>query len=79
MTERKLKLIKVKNAGAKHGSRVAKKRKPASRPSPDIQNPAEAAEAARFRALTVARATQQAMIRRIMAELLEVDQAPPAA
>lgn len=79
MSERRLKLIKAKNAPVKRSSRTMSKRKPASRPSPDVQNPAEAAEAARFRALTVARAAQQAMIRRIMAELLEVDQAPPAA
>ena len=79
MTERKLKLVKAKNAGVKRGSRTTNKRNPASRPSPDIQNPDEAVEAARFRALTVARAAQQAMIRRILAELLEVDQAPPAA
>jgi hypothetical protein len=79
MRERKLKLIKAKNAGVKRGPQATSKRKPASDPSPDIQNPDEAAEAARFRALTVARAAQQAMIRRILAELLEVDQAPPAA
>lgn len=47
------------------------------KPEMEIDNPSEAAEAERFRALTVARAAQQAMIRRIMAELLEVD--PPAA
>ena len=75
MTERKLKLVKSKKNTIKRGPQTTSKRKPAVRPA--IENPDEAAEAARFRALTVARAAQQAMIRRIMAELLEVE--PPAA
>lgn len=41
--------------------------------------PAEAAEVARFKALTAARAAQQAMIERIMAELDDLDAIPPAA
>ncbi len=45
----------------------------------EIQNPAVAVEAARFRALTAARAARQAMVQRIMAELLELDTIPPAA
>lgn len=41
--------------------------------------PAEAAEAARFRALTAARSARQTMLRQIMAELQELDSAFPAA
>lgn len=42
-------------------------------------SPAEAAEVARFKALTAARAAQQAMLERIMAELDDLDAIPPAA
>lgn len=41
--------------------------------------PAEAAEAARFRAMIAARAARQAMLHRIMSELQELDEVSPAA
>jgi hypothetical protein len=41
--------------------------------------PAERAEAARFKALTAAKAARQAMLHRIMAELQELDEIEPAA
>ena len=41
--------------------------------------PAEVAEMARFRALTMARAARQKRMRRIMVKVLEVDELPPVA
>jgi hypothetical protein len=92
MTERKLQLIKNKNGRIKQ-VRTAKinglngqKRKGKQAngltlsPPPELMlTPAEAAEAARFRALTAARAARQAMLHRIMAEIAELDETSPAA
>ena len=67
MTKRKLKLVKSK----KEHMSVQQK--------PPVLTPAEMAEAARFKALTAARAARQAMLYRIMAEFEELDKSSPAA
>ncbi len=48
-------------------------------PSLPILTPAERAEAARFRALTAAKAARQAMLHQIMAELQDLDETESAA
>lgn len=89
MSQRKLKLIKRKKEQTGPQRRlpetkpaIAQSRRPkariAKRQSPAL-TPAEAAEVARFKALTAARAARQAMIRQIMAELQETETRPPAA
>ncbi|MBN1995677.1 MAG: hypothetical protein JW953_23520 [Anaerolineae bacterium] len=60
---------------AKNGQRVSQL--PRSK-SPAL-TPAEMTEAARFKAMTAARAARQAMLFQIMAEMMEVDQPSPAA
>lgn len=67
MTKRKLKLVQFRN-----------KHEPQSQQSPAL-TPAEMAEAARFKAMTAARAARKAMIYRIMAEFEELDRSSPAA
>lgn len=81
MNKQTLKLVK----GKKNKSRPAGGIKPAKRrarrvtpPVPEL-TPAEASEAARFRALIAAKAARQAMVRRIMAELESLDDISPAA
>jgi hypothetical protein len=67
MTERKLKLVKSKNGRTAEHQKLP------------VLTPAEMAEAARFKALTAARAARQAMLYRIMAEFEELDKSSPAA
>ncbi len=67
MAKRKFKLLKSKNERA------------ASYQKPPALTPAEMAEAARFKALTAARAARQAMLYRIMREFEELDKSSPAA
>lgn len=86
MHEKKLKLVKTQKSGPKQSRRVIREQ-----PSPvEILQfvtptlplrltPAEQAEAARFRALTSARAARQARIHRMMLELQELDEISPAA
>ena len=64
MTVQKLKLVKGTN---RHHVSPAKK--------PPVLSPAEMAEAARFKAITAAKAARQAMIYRILAEFEESDAA----
>ena len=71
MTQRKLKLLKYKNGRTKQKRGMSAK-------APAL-TPDEAAEAARFKAMTAARAARQAMIRRIMAEVAALDESLPAA
>jgi hypothetical protein len=71
MTQRKLKLVKYKNGRTKQ-----MRRRGAKAP---VLTPDEAAEAARFKAMTAARAARQAMLRRIMAEVAALDENLPAA
>ena len=86
MHEKKLRLVKTQKSGLKRGHRGSGKQvQPAqilqlvtSDPQPRL-TPAEQAEAARFRALTSARAARQARIHRMMLELQELDEASPAA
>jgi hypothetical protein len=76
MTDRKLKLVKTTNGHAEQARKPIGSLRPVSprgRPKSPPLSPAEAAEAARFRELTAARAAQQAIIRRIMAELEDLD------
>ena len=73
MTQRKLKLVKYKNGRTK-------KYEPQSANSKDpVLSPEEVAEAARFKAMTAAKAARQAMLRRIMAEVAALDENLPAA
>jgi hypothetical protein len=77
MAETKLKLIKNQNS-------LNSKRAEAQTHAPRIAaaptlTPEENAEAARFKALTAAKAARQAMLHRIMSELQEVDEIEPAA
>jgi hypothetical protein len=79
MTETKLKLVKNQ---ALSDSKVADNQ--SSRLTPHVSRlppltPEERAEAARFRALTAAKAARQAMLHRIMSELQELDEAQSAA
>ncbi len=68
MAKSELKLIKSKKLTESPISNL---------PSPI--SPAEQAEAARFRALTAAKAARQAMLRQIMAELQDFDEVSSAA
>jgi hypothetical protein len=75
MAKSKLKLIKSK-------PKVEKIQNPNGHlsPIPNLSlSIAEQAEAARFRALTADRAARQAMLRRIMAEIQDLDEVPSAA
>ncbi len=81
MSKSELKLVKLKK---KRGKIVAannrRKRDQAlkSQEGPAL-TPAEESEAERFKALTAAKAAQQAMLRRIMAEISSMDDISPAA
>lgn len=77
MAETKLKLIKNQNAFT--GKRVESKTHAPRITAAPALTPEEHAEAARFRALTAAKAARQAMLHRIMSELQEVDEIEPAA
>jgi hypothetical protein len=77
MAETKLKLIKNQNTFV--GKRAeAKTRAPRVTAVPAL-TPEERAEAARFKALTAAKAARQAMLHRIMSELQELDEVESAA
>ena len=81
MAETKMKLVKNrKNTGKAAGTKA---RSSSQHVAPlaivPRLSPAERAEAARFKALTAARAAQQAMLHRIMSELQELDESQPAA
>lgn len=83
MTETKLKLVKSR----KKQTLISKVAEPKTRPSRSAGQitalpaltPAERAEAARFRALTAAKAARQAMIHQIMSELQDLDETQSAA
>jgi hypothetical protein len=81
MTQRKLKLVKNKNGRAKQMGEIGKKQHGPKSPNPKdpALTPEEVAEAARFKAMTAARAARQAMLRRIMAEVAALDETSPAA
>lgn len=81
MSEEKLKLIKAKKRRAVEAHKADGKQTNASESRKQLPpiTEAEAAEIARFKALTAVRAARQAMVRRIIAELEELDKALPAA
>jgi hypothetical protein len=73
MTQGKLKLVKYKNGRTKqYESQSANSKDP-------VLSPEEVAEAARFKAMTAAKAARQAMLRQIMAEVAALDENMPAA
>ncbi|MEW5956315.1 MAG: hypothetical protein AB1801_01230 [Chloroflexota bacterium] len=78
MTERKLKLVKTEKRMVGRRTK-AKQLAPRLVAAPVALTEAEAAEAARFRELVQARAARQAMLRRIIAELEDLDEMWPAA
>jgi hypothetical protein len=85
MNERKFTLVKAKNGRPKSGGPKnggPQNGHPAPKVSP-VKSPAltpgEMTEAARFKAMTAARAARQAMLHRIMADVFDLDQHSPAA
>ncbi|MBI1879137.1 MAG: hypothetical protein HYR94_13105 [Chloroflexi bacterium] len=81
MAETKLKLVKTRkniSKAADTKTRPAAQRVPPLTAVPSLSQ-AERAEAARFKALTAAKAARQAMLHRIMSELQELDESQPAA
>jgi hypothetical protein len=81
MTQRKLKLVKHKNGRTKQMRETGTKQHVprSTNPKAPVLTPDEVTEAARFKAMTAARAARQAMIRRIMAEVAALDETSPAA
>jgi len=87
MAETKLKLVKNQKKQIPSISKAAEKQAHTSRITPHASRltslptltPAERAEAARFRALTAAKAARQAMLHQIMAELQALDETESAA
>ena len=81
MAETKMKLVKNRKSIGKAADTKARSSSQNTAPLAVVPrlSPAERAEAARFRALTAARAAQQAMLHRIMSELQELDESQPAA
>ena len=83
MAETKLKLVKNQKKQTTSIIKAAdKKFRPSHSSHPTSSptlTPAERAEAARFRALTAAKAARQAMLHQIMAELQELDEIESAA
>jgi hypothetical protein len=89
MAETKLKLIKAESTGEEQQSTSRITLPEPKAPSGKARQrhvlqvppltPAEQAEVARFRVLTTARAVQQAKLRRMRAQLQDLDEISPAA
>jgi hypothetical protein len=77
MAETKLKLIKNQNTFI--GKRTEAKTRASRLTAAPALTPEEHAEAARFKALTAAKAARQAMLHQIMSELQELDEIGSAA
>jgi hypothetical protein len=73
MTKQKLKILKTGKKQVNRTSGTSKRQRRIFHLQPPTLTPAEQAEVARFRALTLKRAVHRAQVRRTMAQLEELE------